>query len=30
MRRFTGAEADNQALKAESLTSTTREDAVGT
>jgi hypothetical protein len=30
MRRSTGAEADNQVLQAGSLTSTTREDAVGT
>jgi hypothetical protein len=30
MRRSTGAEADNQVLKCESLTSTTCEDAVGT
>jgi hypothetical protein len=29
MRRSTDAEADNQVLKAESLTSTTREDARG-
>ena len=29
MRRSTSAEADNQVLKAEDLTSTTGEDAVG-